>query len=162
VSGAAPAAATAGPGPGNGAARADLSGARHLSRHQVMGLAVQFLLGMAVNLLGLPAEATGAAHAATIAFLAAHIVVSAGMLAGAFMVVRAAAHTGKHTGKRWRRLAIWGAATIVVTVAAGILTLVTKSNWWSYAMAAGFIASLLTYGGILVRAGAPPAPRSSG
>jgi len=60
-----------------------------------MGLAVQFLLGMAVNLLGLPAQTTGAAHAATLAFLAAHIVVSAGMLAGAFMVVRAATQAGR-------------------------------------------------------------------
>ena len=158
MSGAAPAAPTARPGPGDAAGQAGLAGARHLSRHQVMGLAVQFLLGMAVNLLGLPAETTGAAHAATIAFLAAHIVVSAGMLAGAFMVVRAPAQAGK----RWRRQAIWGAAAIMVTVAAGILTQITKSNWWSYAMAVGFIASLLVYGGILVRAGAPPAPRNPG
>ena len=158
MSGAAPAAPTARPGPGDAAGQAGLAGARHLSRHQVMGLAVQFLLGMAVNLLGLPAETTGAAHAATIAFLAAHIVVSAGMLAGAFMVVRAAARAGD----RWRRLAIWGAAAIVATIAAGILTLITNSNWWSYAMAVGFIASLLVYGGILVRAGAPPAPRNPG
>jgi len=112
-----------------------------------MFLAVEFLLGMAVNLLGLPSEATGAAHAATIAFLAAHIVVAAGLLAGAFVVVRAAARAGS----RWRRLAIWGAAAIVVTVGAGILTLITKSNWWSYAMAVSFIASLLIYGGIVVR-----------
>ena len=133
-----------------------LAGARLHSRHQVMGLAVQFLLGMAVNLLGLPSEATGAAHAASNAFLAAHIVVAAALLASAFMVVRSAARAGS----RWRRLAIWGAAAIVVTVGAGILALSTKSNWWSYAMAVGFIASLLIYGGILVRASAPPAPRN--
>ena len=133
-----------------------LAGARLHSRHQVMGLAVQFLLGMAVNLLGLPSEATGAAHAASNAFLAAHIVVAAALLASAFMVVRSAARAGS----RWRRLAIWGAAAIVVTVGAGILALGTKSTWWSYAMAVGFIASLLIYGGILVRASAPPAPRN--
>ena len=122
-----------------------------------MFLAVEFLLGMAVNLLGLPSEATGAAHAATIAFLAAHIVVAAGLLAFAVVIVRAAARAG-----RWRRPAIWGAAAIVVTVGAGILTLITKSNWWSYAMAVGFTASLLIYGGIVVRAGAPPAARNPG
>jgi len=161
VSGAAPVAPAAGPGSDDAAgqaARAGLAGARHLSRHQIMGLAVQFLLGMAVNLLGLPAQATGAAHAATLAFLAAHIVVSAGMLAGAFMVVRAAARAGY----RLRRLAIWGAAAIVATIAAGILTLAVNSNWWSYAMAVGFIASLLIYGGILVRGGIAPAPRNPG
>ena len=158
MSGAAPAAQAAGPGPGDAAARAGLAGARHLSRQQLMGMAVQFLLGMAVNLLGLPAQTTGAAHAATLAFLAAHIVVSAGMLAVAFMIVRAAARTGD----RSRRLAIWGAAAIVATIAAGILTLITNSNWWSYAMAVGFIASLLIYGGILVQGGTAPAPRDPG
>jgi len=91
-----------------------LLGVRLHSRNQVMFLAVEFLLGMAVNLLGLPSETTGAAHAATIAFLAGHIVVAAGLLAGAFVVVRAAARAGS----RWRRLAIWGAAAIVVTAAA--------------------------------------------
>ena len=158
MSGAAPAAPASGAGPGDAAAWAGLAGARHLSRHQIMGLAVQFLLGMAVNLLGLPAQTNGAAHAATIAFLAAHIVVSAGMLAGAFMVVRVAARAGD----RWRSLAIWGAAAIVATIAAGIVTLITNSNWWSYAMAAGFIASLLIYGGILVRSGTALAPRNPG
>ena len=158
MSGAAPAAPAAGPGPGDAAARAGVAGARLHSRNQVMFLAVEFLLGMAVNLLGLPSEATGAAHAATIAFLAAHIVVAAGLLAGAFVVVRAAARAGSP----WRRLAIWGAAAIVVTVGAGILTLITKSNWWSYAMAVGFTASLLIYGGIVVRPGAPPAARNPG
>jgi hypothetical protein len=36
-----------------------------------MGLTSVFLLGMAVNLIGLPAGMTGAAHVASIAFLAA-------------------------------------------------------------------------------------------
>jgi len=58
VSGAAPAAPAADPGPGDAAAWADPAGARHLSRHQIMGLAVQFLLRMAVNLLSLPAQTT--------------------------------------------------------------------------------------------------------
>lgn len=155
MSGAAPAAPTAGPGTGDAAARAGLAQARLYSRHQVMGLAVQFLLGMAVNLLGLPSQATGAAHTASNVFLVAHIVVAAGLIASAFMVVRSAARAGS----QWRGPAIWGAAAIVVTVGAGVLTLSTKSNWWSYAMAVGFIASLLIYGGIHVRASAPPAPR---
>lgn len=131
--------------------------ARRLSRHQVMGLALQFLLGMAVNLVGLPSETTGTAHAITIAFLAAHLVLSAGLLVGAVMIIRAATRARD----RSQGMAVWGAVAIVVTVAAGILTLATKSNWWSYAMAVGFIASLLTYGGILLRTDAPPPPRSA-
>ncbi len=109
-------------------------------------LSVQFLLGMAVNRLGRPSQATGAARAARTVFLVAHVVIALGMAAGAVMVIRA----GAGPRSRWR-LETWGAAAIAVTIAAGILTMVTKSNWWSYVLALGFIASLLTYGGLLVR-----------
>ena len=37
------------------------------------------------------------------------------------------------------------------------MTVITKNNWWSYAMAAGFIASVLLYGSLLVRAQSPAA-----
>jgi len=37
-------------------------------------------------------------------------------------------------GGLWRRRAITGAAAIAVAVVAGILTLATKNNWWSYTM----------------------------
>jgi hypothetical protein len=68
------------------------------------------------------------------------------------------AAVGPHGGCRWRAgsgAVSLGAAAISVTTAAGVLTLLTKSNWWSYAMAAGFITALLTYGSIL----AQPEPR---
>jgi hypothetical protein len=45
-----------------------------------------------------------------------------------------------------------GAAAIVLTFGAGILTVLTKNNWLSYAMAAGFITSLLVYVNLLVQA----------
>ncbi len=126
---------------------------RYLARHMVMGLTVQFLLGMAVNLIGQPSETTGDARIASTVFLAAHALVSAGMVIGAAQAVRAAAYLGGP----WRSPAIWGAAAIAATVAAGVVTTITTSNWWSYAMAAGFIASLLIYGSFLlpVRAPAP-------
>ncbi len=44
---------------------------RHLARHQILGLTAQFLLGMAVDLLGLPSKATGATQTASTVFLAA-------------------------------------------------------------------------------------------
>jgi len=138
----------------NAACRARPAGhaeVRYLARHMVIGLTVQFLLGMAVNLIGQPAETTGDARIASTVFLAAHVLVSAGMVIGAAQAVRAAAHLGGP----WRRAAIWGAAAIAATVAAGVLTTITKSNWWSYAMAAGFIASLLIYGSLLLPARAP-------
>ena len=126
---------------------------RHLARHMVMGLIVQFLLGMAVNLIGQPAQTTGDARIAGSIFLAAHVLVSAGMAISPAQAVRAATRLGSP----WRSPAIWGAAAIAATVAAGVVTTITTSNWWSYAMAAGFIASLLIYGSFLlpVRAPAP-------
>lgn len=124
---------------------------RHLARHQVTGLAAQFLLGMAVNLLGLPSLAKGTAHTATTVFLAAHVLITLGLLAGAVMIIRA---TGRPRAPS-RRLAIGGAIAIATTTAAGILTMTTKSNWWSYGMALGFIASLLVYGGLLMQARTP-------
>lgn len=140
---------------GHGTAAAEV---QRLARHQIMGLSVQFLLGMAVNLVGQPSEATGAAHAASLVLLSAHVLVSAGMLAGAAMALRAAIRAGG----RWRRLVTIGAATITVTILAGILTVITKSNWWSAAMAAGFLASFLSYGSVLVTGQAPAPGRVKG
>jgi heme A synthase len=67
------------------------------------------------------------------------------------MVIRAA----RDGGNRPRQLARSGAVLIGLTVIAGIMTVITKNNWWSYTMAAGFIASMLLYGSLLVRAQSP-------
>jgi hypothetical protein len=37
----------------------------------------------------------------------------------------------------------------------GVITMITKNDWWSYAMAVGFIASLLLYGSMVVQAQCP-------
>ena len=57
-------------------------------------------------------------------------------------------------GGLWRRRAITGAAAIAVAVGAGILTLITKNNWWSYTTAVGFITALPAYGSLLLPASA--------
>jgi amino acid permease len=41
---------------------------------------------------------------------------------------------------------------VAVTIGAGVLALATKSNWWSYLMAVGFLASLLIYFVLVLRA----------
>jgi hypothetical protein len=125
------------------------AGAQHLARRLVTGLAIQFLLGMAVNLLGLPSQATGAARTASAVFLAVHALIALGLISGAAMIIHVTPCT-----QREHRLAIWGTGAITTALAAGILTLITSSNWWSYGMAAAFIASLLIYG----RLCAQPAP----
>ena len=76
------------------------------------------------------------------------------MIVGAVMATRA---SGGLRSQR-RQPETWGAAAITVTVAAGILTTITKSNWSSCLMALGFITSLLIYGSLLVRASPSPPP----
>jgi hypothetical protein len=120
---------------------------RRHARHQVIGLSAQFLLGMAIALIGPPAETTGTAHTASNVLLGLHVLVGAVLIAGAAGVVRAT-----RGGGRARRLAQWGAAAIVLTFGMGIATLITSSNWWSYAMAVGFLVSLLGYVSLLVQA----------
>lgn len=131
---------------------ADPGKVRHLARHQVMGLTAIFLLGMAVNLIGVPSQTSGGARIASLTFLAAHTLIALGLVMGAVMLLRAT----PDSRRMWRKRAVLGAAAISVTTAAGVLTLLTKSNWWSYAMAAGFITALLAYGSIL----AQPEPRA--
>lgn len=119
---------------------------RGLARGQVTGLMVQFLLGMVIEVAGLPSRASGGAHLTSVGALVVHVLVAAGLAAGAAVIVRAAAQTPD-----WRQwLARAGAAAIGVSIASGILTLVTSSGWWSYAMAVGFTAALAAYGGLLI------------
>ena len=129
---------------------------RREARIQLGFLSAQFLIGMAINLIGQPSEIAGAAHTVSIVLLGLHVVVGIGLVGGAVMVIRAA----RGGGKRPRQLARSGAVLIGLTVIAGVMTVITKNNWWSYAMAAGFIASVLLYGTLLVRAQSPaPQPQ---
>jgi MFS family permease len=123
------------------------------ARGQVMGLIAQFLLGMAVTLIGLPSETTGGSKTATTVFLIVHVVIAVGLAFGAVQVVLLA----RTTYPRTRRLATYGAVAIVATIVAGMATLSTKNNWWSYVMAVGFAAALIAYGALLL----PRADRES-
>jgi peptidoglycan/LPS O-acetylase OafA/YrhL len=117
------------------------------SRGALGMLAAVFLLGMAVNLIGLPQESTGGAKAATTTFLILHALVGLGLLGGGFAALRPAATLGG----RAKTLTQAGLLVVLVTVVAGILTSATKSNWWSYLMAAGFLAALYIYGSLAMR-----------
>jgi hypothetical protein len=133
------------------AASASRMNMRREARNQLVFLSAQFLLGMAVNLIGPPSQTTGAAHTVSTVLLGLHVVVAIGLLAGTVLVIRAA----RGGGKRPRQLARSGAVLIGLTVIAGVITVITNNNWWSYTMAAGFIASMLLYGSLLVRAQSP-------
>lgn len=127
------------------ASRTDIS---REARIQLGFLSAQFLLGMALRTVGQPFETTGAAHTASIVLLWLHVAVAIGLLGGAVMVIRAA----RGGGKRPLQLALSAAALICLTFITGVITVITKNDWWSYTMAAGFLASLLLYGHLLVRA----------
>lgn len=133
------------------AARASRKDVRHFARRQVMMLSAQFLLGMAVALIGQPSETTGPAHTASNVLLGLHVLVAIALVATAVRAIWAA----RASGEAACRLARLGAVMIGLTFVAGVITMITKNNWWSYAMAVGFIASLLLYGSLLVQAQRP-------
>ncbi len=121
------------------------------ARAQISMLTIMFLLGMAVNLIGMPSEVSGGAKTATSIFLGLHVLISLGLLVGAVLTIRLASAAGTNL----MRLAWIGGLLIVITFIAGVLTLAFDNNWWSYLMAAGFIASYLVYIGLLMQARAP-------
>jgi hypothetical protein len=106
-------------------------------------LTLQFLLGMAVNLIGLPDEVHGVAKTLTTSLLVLHVVVALGLLVGAIQIARAAASSEAPLAK----LARVGGAAIGASILGGILTLSAPwSNLWSYLMAVSFIAAFAVYG----------------
>jgi hypothetical protein len=146
---------TGGAQQGTAAAGADRP--RQLSQYQVLGLMVQFLLGMVLYMTGVPARARGGAHTFSLVILAAHLLLAAGLVAGAVLILGATA--GTHDWRLW--LARGGAAGIGTAAAAGLLTLALNNGWWSYVMAVGFTVALMAYGGLLIPATAD-APAASG
>lgn len=133
------------------AARVNRKDVRHFARRQVMMLSAQFLFGMGVALIGQPSETTGVAHTAGNVLLGLHVLVAIALAAVAVRAVRVA----RASGEAARRLARWGAVMIGLTFVAGVITMSTKNDWWSYAMAVGFITALLLYGSLLVQAPRP-------
>jgi hypothetical protein len=132
-------------------AGAERKSVRGLARRQVMMLSAQFLLGMGVALIGQPSETTGAAHAASNVLLGLHVLVAIAIVAMAVRTIQVA----RASDQGARRPARLGAVMVGLTFVAGVITMITKNNWWSYAMAVGFIGSLLLYGSMLVRAQHP-------
>ena len=111
-------------------------------------LLLQFLLGMAVNLIGTPMQNSGAARIASELLLALHLLLGIGMIAFGILAVVYAGRVGPPlAGPAWTGLVV-----LVVTFAAGVLATVTGSGWWSYLMAAGATALFLVYGVLFLRA----------
>lgn len=122
---------------------------RRRARGQLSMLLVQLLLGIAVNLIGSPSQTSGAAKIATSVFLGLHVLVAIGLVVGGILTaVNAARAEPKRAGLGWT-----GFAVVIVTFAAGVITMTTNSGWWSFLMAAGATASLIIYGVLFMRPG---------
>jgi len=110
------------------------------ARDQLGGLTIMFLLGMGVNLIGLPSEVTGAAKTATSILLGLHILIGLSLVAGSITAVLRARRS------IFQKFARTGLIAVAATFFSGVMTFATKSNWWSYAMSIGFIANFWIYG----------------
>ena len=111
---------------------------RRRSREALTALAVQFLLGMAANLIGEP-ESTFVIVVDWIIVIL-HILIAIGLVVIAVRLLLAARKAGVG-----QRLAVWGLVVIVITFLAGVGTMVTGSDWASYVMATGFLVAAALY-----------------
>lgn len=128
--------------------RAPAHALKRNARGQLAMLIAQLLFGMAVNLIGTPSEAGSAGKVASSILLGLHVLVAIGLIVGAIRAIPQAATIGGP-----EKILAWiSAIAVLVTFAAGVLTLTSGSNWWSYLMATGAAATLVTYGILYVRA----------
>ena len=122
------------------AAASPAANLRRRSREALTALAVQYVLGMAANLIGEPDSTFVRVVDAIIVIL--HILIAVGLVIVSVRVLLAARAAG--VGER---LAVWGLVVMVITFLAGVLTIAIGSDWASYAMALGFLVAAALYAG---------------
>lgn len=115
---------------------------RHRRRvySQLWMLALQFIFGMVLNLVG--SDTRGASHTLYNATLVAHILNAIGLVEGGIYIAL----------KERSSLSWWATAAISVTFCGGILTVLTGLDAWSFIMACGFLASSWIYVVMYIRA----------
>lgn len=107
---------------------------------QLWMLALQFMLGMMLNLIG--SEAVGVKHTMYLVILVLHILNALGLVEGAIYVAL----------KQRSRLAWWAAITVSIASCGGVLTMLTTQDIWSFIMACGFLISAWLYVALYIRA----------
>ena len=117
------------------------------SREALSALGAQFLLGMGANLLGSPEENTGAAQVIAGIVLGLHALVGIGVIVVAVRVWLVARREGVA-----QRAALWGFIVIILTFLVGVGTMITGSDWLSFAMSVGFVAAAALYIAVGARA----------
>jgi heme A synthase len=107
------------------------------SREALSALAVEFLLGMIVNLLPDDGPAARVLHPIV---LGLHVLVGIGVVVVAVRLLIVARREAIAA-----RAAAWALVVVAATFAAGVLTVLLRSELLSFLMAAGFLASTLMY-----------------
>lgn len=130
------------------------------SREALSALAVQFLLGMAANLIGSPEENVGAGRVVAGIVLGLHALVGIGLI-----VVSVRAWLTARRENVAPRAALWAFVVIILTFVAGVGTMFTGSGWLSFAMSVGFVVAAALYVVVgataLLRAGVAEPARSA-
>lgn len=111
-------------------------------------LAAIFLAGMAVNILGMPSETEGVATTVSAVLTGLHIFIGIGLVTGGIITLR----TAFKNAHELVSLAWVGMVSVLAAFISGAIMMVTDNDWWSFAMAASFLAAILAYGAIMVRA----------
>ena len=110
-------------------------------------LLLQFLVGLALSRVGLPAATSGFAKVAAIVLLALHLLLTIGLIASAIICITGAGRLPKSAaGVAWG-----GFVAVLVAVATGVLFYMTGSDWWSYLMGAAATIALPLYGILYLR-----------
>lgn len=107
---------------------------------QLWMLALQFVLGMGLNVIG--REASGVKHTIYVVVLVVHILNAIGLVEGGIFIGL----------KAPSRLAWWTTAALTIALGAGILTARTGSDVWSFVMACAFLISAWLYVMLYVQA----------
>jgi hypothetical protein len=113
------------------------------SREALSALGLQFLLGMAANLIGAPEENTGAGVVVAGIVLALHALVGIGLIVVAVRTWSAARAAAVSV-----RTALWAFVVIILTFLAGVGTMLTGNDWLSFLMSVGFVAAAALYVGV--------------
>lgn len=117
------------------------------ARAQLNMLAAQFLIGMAVNLIGFPSETSGFAQVTTATLTGIHVLIAFGLVVGSILTLKLLKkYAPQHLRTGW-----FGFWAIIFTFVTGMFTMAYENNWWSYAMAVGFFASAWVYGALYFR-----------
>lgn len=96
---------------------------------QLWMLGLQFLLGMLLNLIG--TDATGVNHTIYIIVLIVHILNAIGLVEGNIYIAL----------KEKSKISWYAVVALNITFGAGVVTVFTKQDVWSFLMACGFLAS---------------------